>query len=344
MTHEFKKIIKGYQNAKNLGLQSVIATVVALEGSSYRKPGVRMLITENGQMTGAVSGGCVEKEILKQSYSVFKSGTPKVMTYDGRYRLGCEGVLYILLELFDPESSFITAFENCLQQHRDFTINSFFSTEIGSNQDYGSTVLFDNKEEFSFNTLSKPSDNERLQIFSQTLKPCFRLVIIGAEHDAVELCSFATALGWDVIIITSLSDPKTINDFPGAQKMLHESPESIDASIIKEETAIVLMTHSYAKDLQYLITLKDKVPEYIGILGSVNRREKLLNEIMELCPLIDDKFFEKIHSPAGLNIGAITPQEIALSICAEILAVTRKKDPGSLRNTMGSIHTDTYLS
>ncbi len=101
MTHEFKKIIKGHQNAQNLGLQSVIATVVALNGSSYRRPGVRMLITENGNMIGAVSGGCVEKEILKQSFSVFKTGMSKVMTYDGRYRLGCEGVLYILLEIFN---------------------------------------------------------------------------------------------------------------------------------------------------------------------------------------------------------------------------------------------------
>ncbi|MET2985397.1 XdhC family protein [Aureibaculum conchae] len=344
MTHEFKKIIKGYQEAEEKGLQSIVATVVALDGSSYRKPGVRMLITENGQMIGAVSGGCVEKEILKQTYSVFKTGISKVMTYDGRYRLGCEGVLYILLELFHPEAAFINTFKNCLEHHNNFSIHSFYSKDIGSDENYGSSISFDDEQLFSFNQNSKVNRNASLQIFSQILKPCFRLVIIGAEHDAVELCSFAAALGWDVFVIASLSDSKTITDFRGAQKVLHESPESIDASIVKEETAIVLMTHSYAKDLQYLITLKDKAPEYIGILGSVNRREKLLNEIMELCPLINDEFFEKIHSPAGLNIGAITPQEIALSICAEILAVTRKKDPGSLRNTMGSIHSDNYLA
>ena len=92
------------------------------------------------------------------------------------------------------------------------------------------------------------------------------------------------------------------------------------------------------------MALSEVSPQYIGILGPVKRREKLLNEIIEHCPLIDDQFFENIHGPAGLNVGAITPQEIALSICAEILAVTRKKDPESLRNTMGSIHSGNYLT
>ncbi len=82
--------------------KAVLASVVALEGSSYRRPGVRMLLLEDGHMTGAVSGGCVEKEIFRQSESVFRTGIPKMMTYDGRYRLGCEGILYILLEPFRP--------------------------------------------------------------------------------------------------------------------------------------------------------------------------------------------------------------------------------------------------
>ena len=92
MTHELKKLVQAFTDAKERGLKSVLVTVVALDGSSYRKPGVRMLVLENGKMIGAVSGGCVEKEILIQSQSVFESTISKVMTYDGRYRLGCEGV------------------------------------------------------------------------------------------------------------------------------------------------------------------------------------------------------------------------------------------------------------
>jgi len=107
MTHEFKDIITSYQKAKVLGIRAVLATVVDIDGSSYRRPGVGMLILENGQMTGAVSGGCVEKEVLLQSQSVFDTGKPKLMTYNGRYRLGCEGTLYILIEVFSLQNSII---------------------------------------------------------------------------------------------------------------------------------------------------------------------------------------------------------------------------------------------
>ena len=97
MTHELKKIVKAYQQAKENGITTVLASVVALEGSSYRRPGVRMLILSDGRMIGAVSGGCVEKEIQRQAQTVFSSGNPIMMTYDGRYRLGCEGILFILI-------------------------------------------------------------------------------------------------------------------------------------------------------------------------------------------------------------------------------------------------------
>ena len=127
MTHEFKDIIKAHLNAKRDGLKSVLATVVDLDGSSYRKPGVRMLILENDKMIGAVSGGCVEKDILRQSQSVFKDGLAKMMTYDGRYRLGCEGILYILLEEFNPEDNFFNAFSDILEERQTFQIESKFT-------------------------------------------------------------------------------------------------------------------------------------------------------------------------------------------------------------------------
>ena len=115
MTHEFKNIVEEALVAAKKGIKSVLATVVALDGSSYRRPGVRMLILEDGKMIGAVSGGCVEKEVLLQSESVFKTGQSKVMTYDGRYRLGCEGVLYILIEQFNPSKLFYKAFKTLLR-------------------------------------------------------------------------------------------------------------------------------------------------------------------------------------------------------------------------------------
>ena len=110
MTHEFKDIVTAYLMATEKGLKTVLASVVDLDGSSYRKPGVRMLLLENGDMIGAVSGGCVEKDIARKAVSVFEDGKSKMMIYDGRFRLGCEGILYILLETFKPNDSFVSAF------------------------------------------------------------------------------------------------------------------------------------------------------------------------------------------------------------------------------------------
>ena len=110
MTHELKQIIQVALQNQALGRQSVLATVVDLEGSSYRKPGVRMLLTDDGTMTGAVSGGCVEKEVLRRAQSVFDTNASKVMVYDGRYRLGCEGSLYILIEPFFVSEALKNAF------------------------------------------------------------------------------------------------------------------------------------------------------------------------------------------------------------------------------------------
>ena len=345
MTHEFKKLLQGYQNAKHIGIQSVIATVVALDGSSYRRPGVRMLINENGQITGAVSGGCVEKEILKQSDSVFKTGKPKMMTYDGRYRLGCEGILYILIELFDPDQKMITSFENCLKEREHFEINSFYTKEAGDGKAWGSVIVFADKNQYSFakNNKSQNSRSSLLEVFNQKMKPCFKLIIIGAEHDAAQLCLLATSLGWEVVVITSPSDPQTLKDFPGAVELIHKAPESLELGWVNEHVAVVLMTHSYVKDLQYLLALKNTKPAYIGLLGPSNRRENILGDVIERVPLIDESFFDVIYGPAGLNIGAETPQEIALSICSEILSVIRGQEPKSLKNKTGKIHFDVSL-
>lgn len=343
MTHEFKKIVQSFLKAQQIGLKSVVATVVALDGSSYRQPGVRMLITENGQMTGAVSGGCVEKEILKQAHSVFKSNLPKIMTYDGRYRLGCEGILYILIEPFDPSTSFLAAFKNCLETREDFSVTNYFVKEIGSGGNMGSIIHFSSTLRFPFNQNSisefLPNDDVSRLSFTQILKPAFKLIIIGGEHDAVQLCAYAAFLGWDVEVILSPSNPQKINDFPGAKKVIHQNAEVLEINNFNQkETAIVLMTHSYVSDLKYLLQLKDVKVSYLGLLGPSKRREKLLGELVEQT-LVEDGFFDCIYGPAGLNLGAETPQEIALSICSEILAVFRGQDTSSLKNKKGNIHT-----
>ena len=291
MTHEFKTIVKSHLLAVKQGLNSVLATVVDLEGSSYRKPGVRMLILENGKMIGAVSGGCVEKDILRQSESVFKTGKSKMMTYDGRYRLGCEGILYILLEPFNPDSKFIKQFPKVLKNRNSFQIKSYFTKDIGESDELGS------------------------------------IVYLNGESN-----------GWEVTVISGPLESKSILDFPGATAFFSNSSNILESQSIDKQTAIVLMFHNFSNDLKSLIDLKDSKPAYLGVLGPSKRREKLLSQFLEFCPDVEEIFVENIYAPAGLNIGAETPQEIAISIVSEILSVVRNQVPMSLKEKLGRIH------
>ena len=338
MTHELKEIVRQVLLNQKRGHKSVLATVVDLDGSSYRGPGVRMLLSETGDMTGAVSGGCVEKEIQRQAETVFATGKALVMTYDGRYRLGCEGMLYILLEPIRVSDTFLDDFLNCLSHRKPFRIRTFYEKKEGAQGYFGSIIQFANDQSHQLSDEFDEVSSKDLEIFEQVMDPCFRLWLIGGEHDAIKLCAMASQLGWEVDVVTSPKDPRKSADFPGARHVSSESPETIQCHMIDDQTAVILMTHNYSLDLKYLLALKEHTPAYLGMLGSSKRRGRLENDLFEYAPELNEEFLENIHSPAGLNIGAETPEEIALSILAEILAVTRKKEPFSLKRIMGKIH------
>lgn len=335
MTHEFKKILHAYIANRQSGIRSVLATVVALDGSSYRRPGVRMLISESGQLTGAVSGGCVEKEVVFQSASVFKTGNAKMMTYDGRFRLGCEGVLYILLEPFDLEEEPLQKLQEAFLSRIDFRITSHYKKEYGVFDGLGSHVVI---KGVTIPLQQNSSISPELELFTQKMKPIYKLIIIGGEHDAVKLSYLAVGLGWEVVVATVATEDKQITDFLGIDALWNTEPEHLPINEIDGQTAVVLMTHSYVKDLKYLKILRKTKPMYLGLLGPTKRREKLFSEYMERNPEDNFDFFQTIYGPAGLNIGAEAPEEIAVAILAEILTVIRKQEPMLLRDKKQGIH------
>lgn len=337
MLHEFKEIINTALVNQQKGINNVLVTVVDLEGSSYRKPGVRMLISDNNTYTGAVSGGCVEKEIVRRAQTVFKDNKAKITTYDSRYRLGCEGILYILIEPFEVSSKFLNQFTKALENREEIETSCIYEKRDEAVGDFGTIISFKNNLEFTFST-NKIQTKTNSLIFKQALQPLFKLLIIGGEHDAVKLCKIASNLGWQIEIITSAKDTKDIAHFSGASTLINSTPEMIHFSKIDNNTAIVIMNHSYVQDLKYLIKLVDKTPIYIGILGAPKRREKLFNELFEYAPETTEDFLDCIYTPAGLQIGAKTAEEIAVAIIAEILAVVREKEPHSLRELSGKIH------
>ncbi len=319
MTHEISHIMEAFKVNHSQGLKSVLVTVVDLNGSSYRKPGVRMLMSETCQMTGAVSGGCVEKEIYRQAEAVFEKGLSLMMTYDGRYRLGCEGLLYILIEPFQPNQKFLDAFSNCISSRKPFEIASYYSHSLGLSAEIGSVFSLNNTP-FQGNELSIDTS---LAKFKQTLPPVFKLLIVGTEHDAIQLCTMASFTGWHVEMVASGMEMKSVNEFPGAKAIHHVTPEEINDLILDEQTAIVLMSHNFAKDLNFLTNLKATEALYIGVLGSKRRMDQLFTALLEQPIEPTEAFLTKVHGPAGLDINAITPQEIAVSIIAQIIAIKR---------------------
>ncbi len=339
MTHEFKEIITAYSLAYTQKMTAVMATVVDVDGSSYRRPGVGMLLLQNGQMTGAVSGGCVEKEIWRQAQSVFNTGIPKIMMYDGKYRLGCEGLLYILIEPFSLDMDGIAIIQNSLAQRISFVISSQYSkNDLKNPEGLGSNILFDDGTRLSFSGSKSIAYENRMSCFSRTVLPCFQLVIVGIEHDAMQLCRLASMTGWEVVIVGSAESNVSIHQFPEATRVICTSPEDLNVEGVDNQTAIVLMNHNFAKDLLYLKELKNTKAAYIGLLGPAKRREKLLSAFVDYFPEVTEEFLDLIHGPAGLNLGAETPQEIAISIIAEILAITRGQQPTSLQEKKGAIH------
>jgi xanthine/CO dehydrogenase XdhC/CoxF family maturation factor len=270
-------------------------------------------------MVGAISGGCVEKEIWAQAQTVFKTGLAKIITYDGRFRIGCEGLLHILIEPFHPTPAFLKEFDTCISLRKNFNLQTFYSLQTGESKGLGSVF----KLESTF-ALQNQSGNAE-QSITQEYAACFRLLIAGNEYDAVVLANIAAQCGWEIEVVLPL------DALPNPQFSRKVVFHRIAAAGWRElaidgQTAVVLMSHNYAKDLNYLIHLSHLNPIYIGVLGSVKRNEQLLDALIEQQMDIPENFFSLVHGPAGLNIKAITPQEIAISIVAEIVETTRKSN------------------
>ncbi len=126
--------------------------------------------------------------------------------------------------------------------------------------------------------------------------------------------------------------------FSGAKQLITPLIDQLDPQLLDSQTAVVLMTHSYNKDVQYLTALKNTYPAYFGLLGPQKRREQLIDRLLEFDPEVELAFIDQLRGPAGLNIGATSAAEIAVSILAEILAVTRAQNPIALKDKEGAIH------
>ncbi len=313
--------------------EGVLATVVQVKGSAYRRPGARMLIQPDGRRIGSVSGGCLEGDLSRKAWWLTESGRPVIRTYDTtsdedavwEFGLGCNGVIDVLLERIDsPESGEIMRF---LSQARERHETARIATVIGGPQT-GSRLwlerdlraagslrgseIADEVEDF----LRETNQNHVVslassEIFFEVVEPAQLLVIFGGGHDTIPLAAIAKELGWRVSVI----------DERATQTELE----------IPAEAAVVLMTHNYVRDGNVLPRLLQHPLRYLGILGPRVRTERLFEDLGISVPPF-------VHAPAGLDIGAGTPETIALSIVAEISATLAGRSGAMLRDRQGPIY------
>ncbi|MHA4895403.1 XdhC family protein [Pedobacter sp. PWIIR3] len=362
---EIKDILNAYHQATKTGLKSALATVVKVEGSSYRRPGARMLITADGVLTGAISGGCLEGDALRKALSAIHQQENKLVTYDTTdeddaklgVQLGCNGIVYILFEPIKPELktnpiSLLTALE---AQRENAVLVTLFSLN-GSNQ-LGTAVLYREKASLStlpadlneqiipdavngLNTESSAFKSYNLQAqpvdaFLEFLHPPTALIIAGAGNDAQPLAEMASRLGWEVTVADGRPAHATSARFPTANRVLVSKADQLIPQInIDEQTAFVLMTHNYNYDLELLKYLLHTPAAYIGTLGP---KKKLIRMLEELGAYSAENE-TRIHGPIGLDIGAETAEEIAIAILAEIKSVFTGAAAGSLKNKNAPIH------
>ena len=369
---EINDIIQAFEKAQQQGRQTALATVVHVDGSSYRRPGARMLVTDDGQLTGAISGGCLEGDALRKALYVMNQQKAMLVTYDTMddddaklgIGLGCNGIIQILIEpvdskrpdnpvallkmvaatrekavlatLFSLQNKNGTQPGTCLLHKKNKTIlpGAHFSFETGLLQDVKNTL---EKEISVFKNYD--SAGQTITAFIECIQPAVSLVIVGAGNDAIPLVAMAQILGWQTTIVDGRSNYARKDRFASGCQVLVAKPEQVlDQITIDQQTVFVLMTHNYHYDLSMLRYLIGKDVPYIGSLGPKKKLDRMLNELKEEGIELSKPQVNIIYGPSGLDIGAETPQEIALSILAEIKAVLAGRKGQSLRDIAEAIH------
>lgn len=370
---EIHEIIKAYDAATQAGKRSALASVVHLNGSSYRRPGARMLVTDEGELTGTISGGCLEGDALKKAMMVLSQQTSKLVTYDTNdeddatigIQLGCAGVIQVLFEPIDENNvnNPIQLLRTAIARRQNAVLVTLFSLEDKRNEQPGTCLLMEENGNISgaipYPELQKnimedvnmamhrqvssfknyTGENFSFTAFIEFLQPQVSLVIIGAGNDAIPMMQIAETIGWDIRVVDGRSTHAKPERFASACQVLVSKPEKVLEHItIDSQTVFVLMTHNYNYDLAMLKVLFLKNVTYIGLLGPKKRLDKMIDEIRDEGILIDEDQLKKIYGPVGLEIGAETAEEIALSIIAEIKAVLAGKPGRSLREKQDEIH------
>lgn len=373
---ELREIVKAYDAAVQQGKKTALAAVVHLDGSSYRRPGARMLVNDEGELTGAISGGCLEGDALRKAMFALSQQQSKLVTYDTSdeddmtigIQLGCAGVIQVLFEPINPNhpANPIQLLRKALAIRQQAVLVTLFDLSDKRNFQPGTCMLLEADGHLSgsqpFPALQEDLTAEMKQVlqtgksvfrqftgegwsitaFIEYLQPSVSLVVVGAGNDAIPMMQIADTLGWDVRVADGRNTHARPERFTSACQVLVSRPEQVLEQLpMDERTVFVMMTHNYNYDLAMLRALLSTPTPYIGMLGPKKKLERMLDELRAGGVEATEEMLEKVYGPAGLEIGAETPEEIALSIIAEIQGVLTGTKGGQLKRKTDVIHART---
>ena len=367
---ELSSICEAYRNTDFDKQKVALATVVRVKGSSYRSPGTRMLIKDNGTWVGSISGGCLEGDALRKARKVMMDKQPFATTYDTReeansqfsINLGCKGVIDVLFEPVVPYDAHNPM--DLLEGFKGLQTNVALATvftgpesllskkvllqrnEVENIGELPDALLSEIKSDLEAVLEDKRSQigqydhmGETIEVFLEFIEPQIQLMIFGGGFDARPLAQMAKNLDWNVMVTDECVAHIAPTFFPSADKLSLCDRKFVDRELdVTATTACVLMSHNYDYDRDVLKKLIESDAPYIGILGPRKRFDEMLVEFEKDGRQLSEEELDRIHSPIGIDVGAETPYEIGVAIIAEIMGRFARRDAGYLKFRNGPIH------
>jgi xanthine dehydrogenase accessory factor len=356
---EHNDIIRAYDQLDKLSTSVALATVIDIEGSSYRRTGARMLIQDNGVWTGGISGGCIEGNALKKAYMAIAGKKAVLVTYDTANEdeeqigvsLGCNGIIKVIISPINYADKY-----NPLEQLRACTgkrVANLLITVIEADtklplspgdvlryssaddlqEAFGSHYIPEIRQSVLMVLESEKSaiiEFATCKLFLEFIPPAIQLLIMGSHYDVYPLLKIARQLDWHNVVIANPGRLST-----GIHQLASQVTPDFRSVNVDKYTVAILMSHDYKADLNNLAKALSSELRYIGLLGPASRKDEMLAEL----PFpVEESHKQRLFGPAGLDIGAAQPEEIAISIIAEILAVLRNREGGFLRERLGPIY------
>jgi xanthine dehydrogenase accessory factor len=329
------------------GDEVALATVVRTRRSAPRPLGSKFAVGSRGEMAGSVSGGCVEGAVVAEAQSVLKGGPPKLVFYgianDEAWDVGlaCGGEIWVWIERYDGWETPAERAARVTVINGDHAGTHAFVTEDGVTgevpEELADQILAAGEEAISAERNQTVLLDEDGLIFAEALVPSPRLVVVGAVDTADSLCKMAGALGWRTVVVDPRGAFATAERIPSAGQLVVKWPEEgYDEIELRPEDHIAVLTHDPKLDDPAISGALRRGVGYVGALGSRRTQEKRRDRLRESG--ISEEQLARISGPIGLDIGAHTPEETAVSILAEIIAVRAGREGGRLRDAKGRIH------